>query len=51
MILLDADILVLDIRYPRDARFAVNERFLTTLQDHEISRGITPRHFLFLALW
>ena len=23
MILLDADILVLDIRYPRDARFAV----------------------------
>ena len=41
MILLDADILVLDIRYPRDARFAMNERLLTTLQEHEISRGIT----------
>lgn len=41
MILLDADILVLDIRYPRDARFAVNEQLLTMLQNHDISRGIT----------
>ena len=41
MILLDADILILDIRYPRDDRFATNERFLTTLQENDISRGIT----------
>lgn len=41
MILLDADILLLDIRYPRDAHFGVNERLLKTLQERELKRGIT----------
>ncbi len=41
MILLDADILLLDIRYPRDARFLLNERLLKALQEHGLERGIT----------
>ena len=41
MILLDADILLLDIRYPRDTHFAVNERLLKTLQERGLERGIT----------
>lgn len=41
MILLDADILLLDIRYPRDARFGINERLLKTLQEQGLARGIT----------
>ena len=41
MILLDADILLLDIRYPRDARFGTNERLLKTLQERGLARGIT----------
>jgi len=39
MILLDADILLLDIRYPRDVRFSLNERLLKTLQERELERG------------
>jgi hypothetical protein len=41
MILLDADLLVLAIRYPRDARFSTNELLLKTLQERELARGIT----------
>ena len=41
MILLDADILLLDIRYPRDTRFGLNERLLKTLQERSLPRGIT----------
>jgi hypothetical protein len=41
MILLDADILLLDIRYPRDVRFSTNERLLKTLQERGLERGIT----------
>jgi len=41
MILLDADILLLDIRYPRDARFSTNERLLQVLQARGLIRGIT----------
>jgi hypothetical protein len=41
MIVLDADILVLDIRYPRDPRFLTNERLLKTLQERGLARGIT----------
>ena len=41
MILLDADILLLDIRYPRDTHFGVNELLLKTLQDRGLERGIT----------
>jgi hypothetical protein len=41
MILLDADILLLDIRYPRDTRFGNNERLLKTLQERSLARGIT----------
>jgi hypothetical protein len=41
MILLDADLLLLDIRYPRDVRFSLNERLLKTLQERGLERGIT----------
>jgi hypothetical protein len=41
MILLDADILLLDIRYPRDTRFGTNELLLRTLQERDLARGIT----------
>ncbi|MGH7965050.1 MAG: hypothetical protein ACRERD_25105 [Candidatus Binatia bacterium] len=41
MIFLDADILLLAIRYPRDARFGTNERLLKTLQERGLARGIT----------
>lgn len=41
MILLDADILLLDIRYPRDVRFSTNEQLLKTLQEQGLERGIT----------
>jgi hypothetical protein len=41
MILLDADTLLLDIRYPRDARFAMNERLLKTLKERGLARGTT----------
>ena len=41
MILLDADVLLLDIRYPRDARFATNERLLQMLQARNRERDIT----------
>jgi len=41
MILLDADILLLDIRYPRDVRFATNTRLLKALSEGGLTRGIT----------
>jgi len=41
MILLDADIFLLDIRYPRDARFGTNERLLQTLRERGLEHGIT----------
>lgn len=41
MILLDADILLLDIRYPRDSRFDINARLLKILQERALERGIT----------
>jgi hypothetical protein len=41
MILLGADVLLLDIRYPRDVRFGANERLLKTLREQNIERGIT----------
>lgn len=41
MILLDADILLLDIRYPRDARFSTNEKLLKTLQEQGLESGVT----------
>lgn len=41
MILLDADILLLDIRYPRDARFGTNAQLLRILEGQGLTRGIT----------
>lgn len=41
MILLDADILLLDIRYPRDVRFSINGQLLKTLQERGLDRGVT----------
>ena len=41
MILLDADILLLDIRYPRDSRFDTNAQLLKALQERALERGIT----------
>jgi len=41
MILLDADLLLLDVRYPRDVHFGANERLLKTLQERDVVRGIT----------
>lgn len=41
MILLDADTLLLDIRYPRDVRFATNTKLLKTLQERGLERGTT----------
>jgi hypothetical protein len=41
MILLDADLLLLDIRYPRDVRFSLNEQLLKTLQERGLERGMT----------
>lgn len=41
MILLDADLLLLDIRYPRDVRFSLNEQFLKTLQERGLERVLS----------
>lgn len=41
MILLDANILVIDAMYPRDANFATNASFLSIVATERIERGIT----------
>lgn len=46
MILLDADILLIDIRYPNDQRFSVNRRVLDELQSRGISVGVTAHVLL-----
>lgn len=46
MILLDADILLIDVRYPNDARFAVNRQFLDQLRAGAVAAGITSQALL-----
>ena len=46
MILLDADVLLIDIRYPTDTRFAVNRRTLERLRDDGRASGITSQALL-----
>ena len=41
MILLDADVLLIDLRYPRDPRFPRNRQALAQLRSDGINRGIT----------
>ena len=41
MILLDADVLLIDIRFPRDANFAVNQQLLERLRAERRATGIT----------
>ena len=41
MIVLDADVLLIDIRYPQDARFARNRQFLDRLKTESVAAGIT----------
>lgn len=49
MILLDADILLVDIRYKRDARFTTNSQLLSRLRSDTIPIGITLQALLELA--
>lgn len=46
MILLDADVLLLDIRYPNDARFATNRATLDRLRDEAWNVGVTVQALL-----
>lgn len=46
MILLDADVLLLDIRYPRDARFATNRAALDRFQSEGWNVGVTVQALL-----
>ncbi len=46
MIVLDADVLILDLDYPRDANHATNRRFLDHLAANSIRRGITTQGLL-----
>lgn len=46
MILLDADVLLIDIRYPNDARFPVNRELLDRIRSQGRSVGITTQALL-----
>lgn len=46
MILLDADLLLIDIRYPNDARFSVNRHCLDLLKPEQMEAGITQQALL-----
>lgn len=46
MIVLDANILVIDLGYVRDVNFNANQRFLACLQSEGIPRGITSQGLL-----
>jgi hypothetical protein len=46
VILLDSDILVLDLRFPRDPRFAVNQQTLQQLWADQLPLGITVQALL-----
>jgi len=46
MILLDTDVLIIDLRYLRDARFAANRRFLDHCQLQRLPLAITCQTLL-----
>ena len=46
MILLDADVLLIDVRYPNDARFLVNRQFLDQIRAGSVVAGITSQALL-----
>jgi hypothetical protein len=46
VILLDADILLIDVRYPNDARFLVNRQFLDHIRAGSVAVGITSQALL-----
>ena len=46
MILLDADILLIELRYQNDSRFSVNRQLLDLLRDEEYETGITSQALL-----
>jgi hypothetical protein len=46
MILLDSDILLIDLRYPNDPRFAINRQALQQLRSDNIPLGLTSQVLL-----
>jgi hypothetical protein len=46
VIVLDADVLLIDIRYPNDARFPVNRQLLDRIQAGNVTAGITAQALL-----
>jgi hypothetical protein len=46
VIVLDADVLILDLDYPRDPNYPANRRFLDYLAANGIERGITTQGLL-----
>lgn len=46
MIILDADVLVIDLAHPNDPNFVTNRRFLDHLLTHGLERGITTQGLL-----
>ena len=46
MILLDADILLIELRYPNDSRFAVNRQLLDNIQAGRVRAGMTVQALL-----
>lgn len=46
MILLDADVLLIDLRYPNDARFGTNRQVLARLRNQGVATGITAQALL-----
>ncbi|HEV3146899.1 MAG TPA: hypothetical protein VGZ47_23630 [Gemmataceae bacterium] len=46
MILLDADVLLIDVRYPNDQRFAVNRQALDEIRARGLAAGITAQALL-----
>jgi hypothetical protein len=46
MILLDSDVLLIDLRYPNDAKFAVNRQTLDRIRDRQLACGITIQTLL-----
>lgn len=46
MILLDADVLLIDVRYPNDTRFPVNRQFLARVRAGAVPAGMTVQAVL-----
>jgi hypothetical protein len=46
MILLDADVLLLDLRYPGDAKFPTNRRALERIRADHLAAGVTSQALL-----